>query len=258
MVIIKKLFSKFVEPANFSGDWVDQRQVHFWHDGHPIAVKYVVEKITATLLQRDQSDARQLSYCGCSDGSGTPREVCLRFEAVIDSRKLYSLQVKRSTPKKWASEAEHLRAAGRTMAFWSAKLFIASPDIAWSRASSALYDQCRRESLALEEVMANAVEDPAPIAALQKEVLDALRAGMGFFTANKEGGTHLFFNGRVFVRSDYGDEPNVNETYAADAAMVACLRRFFDWESRRDWYPHRPPELDVWKYIKGRLVQRHA
>ncbi len=99
------------------------------------------------------------------------------------------------------------------------------------------------------------VDDAAAIAALQSEVLAALRSGCGFTTAHKEGGTRLYFNGSVYVRSDYGDQPNTHEVYRDDAAMIRCLRNFYDWPARRDVYPLQPRELDVWNYIRGQLVR---
>jgi hypothetical protein len=110
--------------------------------------------------------------------------------------------------------------------------------------------------IAAEDAAARVVEDPVPVAAVQRQVLDALRAGMGFFTAGKEGGSHLFFDGQVYRRNDYGEEPNRSEVYADDAAMTACLRAFYDWDARRDAYPHPKPELDVWRYILGQLRPR--
>lgn len=100
-------------------------------------------------------------------------------------------------------------------------------------------------------------EDRA-VQGLQQEVLAAMRAGMGFATAHKEGGTHLFHDGRVFVRKDYGDQPNIRETYPSDEAFIQCLRQFHDWNARRDVYPDQPPELAVWQYIRSRLVRRRV
>jgi hypothetical protein len=31
--------------------------------------------------------------------------------------------------------------------------------------------------------------------------------------------------------------------FQTDEELLTCLRNFYDWESRRDTYPHRPPEL---------------
>ena len=72
-------------------------------------------------------------------------------------------------------------------------------------------------------------------------MIRGLRAGMRFSTAHKEGGTHLFFNGQVFLRSDYGDFSS-QKSYVDDAAMLECLRSFFDWDARRDLPLEHPTE----------------
>jgi len=41
--------------------------------------------------------------------------------------------------------------------------------------------------------------------------------------------------------------------FATDDEMLDCIRKFYDWDSRKDTYPHRPPELDVWKFIQRQL-----
>ena len=94
--------------------------------------------------------------------------------------------------------------------------------------------------------------DSAIIDALQRQVLAALRSGKKLSTAHKEGGTRLYFNGRVFKRSDYGEWTS-DETIADDAGMVTYLRKFFDWEARRDLGTDKPSEMQVWTHILSRL-----
>jgi len=36
--------------------------------------------------------------------------------------------------------------------------------------------------------------------------------------------------------------------------MFKDLREFYDWWSRRDTFPHRPPELDVWRFMLGQMT----
>jgi hypothetical protein len=96
-------------------------------------------------------------------------------------------------------------------------------------------------------------EDPAPIAAIQQDILAALRAGKVFRTAHKEGGSTIFFRGSSYRREDYGEEPD-RQTYPTEQALLVVLRNLYDWESRRHIYPHRPPELDVWNYIRNQLM----
>jgi hypothetical protein len=77
--------------------------------------------------------------------------------------------------------------------------------------------------------------------------------GKRFATAHHEGGTRLYFKGTKFVREDFGLEESLTE-FSTDGEMLTCLRNFYDWESRKGTYPHRPPELDVWKFIQRELM----
>jgi hypothetical protein len=239
--------SKFAKPSGLTGDWVTQSQLHFWHDDNPFAVKQLIEKMTRFLLQREAA-AEGLAYAGGTPSYPEPRAVRLVFEAVIGGRKLYGLTIVSTSARNWVTEENHLKAHNRVTAFWSGKLQV-TQDFDVSAASQAAFEECKRESIALEAVP---VEDPAPIQAVQKEILAALRAGKEFRTAHHEGGTQLFFDGKAFVRSDYGEDPKT-ETFAGDAAMIACLRSFYDWEARRDTHPNKPPELAIWKYIQNQL-----
>lgn len=71
----------------------------------------------------------------------------------------------------------------------------------------------------------------AAISAVQQEILAALRAGAEFRTAHKEGGTTIRWQRGRFVRQDYGDWSERAE-YTDEAAFLAFLERFFEWESR--------------------------
>jgi hypothetical protein len=243
------------EPSSLTGDWTDWQQIRFWHDGDPLDAKYFVEKVTGVLLSRDAS-LPVLTYRGMSSAGGDSRSVWLRHEAVIDARNLYSLDYECKAQRKWISEERFQIEAERRFAFLCSKLEVARK-IDWSEASAALLDQRRSESIDREESEASVIEDPVPVAAMQRAVLDALRNGMGVFTAHKEGGTHIFFDGTAFRRLDYGEEPNADETYSTDEAILSCLRQFFDWEARRPVYPHQPSELAVWTHVMSRLIPRN-
>lgn len=238
---------------NHKGEWLDRRQFYFWHDQNPFAVKYLIEKMTGALLRRDDGEVDGLTYAGISDTGNRKCAIRLRFQAVIGSRNLYSLQLDSTAPRKWVAEEAFLRDTNRAYEYWSAQMEIAEGEIEWASAQPALHIQRRQECLDLESAAAAKVEDPAPIAAIQKAVLDSLRAGKVFRRAHKEGGTILSFRGSSFIQTNYGEEPG-KVTYASGDEMLVCLRNFFDWESRRDMYPHRPPELEVWQYIQRQLM----
>jgi len=76
---------------------------------------------------------------------------------------------------------------------------------------------------------------------------------MSFRTVHHEGGTTFRFDGKDFVRSTYGVEES-KRMFATEEEMFKDLREFYDWWSRRDTFPHRPPELDVWRFILGQMT----
>jgi len=43
---------------------------------------------------------------------------------------------------------------------------------------------------------------------------------------------------------------------ADEASMIDALRRFYDWDTRQDMDPHAKPEIEVWRYIRGKLRPR--
>jgi hypothetical protein len=252
-----------------TGDWMDRRETYFWYDRTPFQTKYDLEKLTGILLPLDRSSEDKLVYRGSSVTGVTARKLEIRFEAVLprvpyilkpptelrEYRNLFLLRVETSAPKKWHTEEELKASAAKTFDYWTLRLPCGSQTINWADASREFYEQQAKEAIDYELELAGRVEDPNPIIALQKTVLAALRDGKQFRTAHKEGGTILFFNGKNFVREEYGEDPSVTE-FASDEQMIECIRRFYDWDSRKETYPHRPPEVEVWMYIQGQLWPR--
>jgi hypothetical protein len=227
----------------------------FWHEKPPFEVKREIEKLTGTLLTRDPASTDKLLYKGSLRGLHE-FELELRFEAVLP-RVPYVMR-----PPTERREFRNLyvfrllgsgESARRSFDHWTLRLQCCPPVRDLSDHSRTFYDQQVRESIEHEEAEARRVEDPDPIIALQKKMLAALRDGRQFRTSHHEGGTILYFNGKTFLREDFGEYPDVKE-FATDAEMIACIRAFFDWESRRETYPHKPPELDVWKFIERQLL----
>lgn len=249
---------KFSKPTDEVGDWLFERSVLFDHDNSPTAMKYAVEKATSQLLQREPQGITSpvLRYAGTSGAGGNPSTVRLELVAIDGARHLYRFTSESSAPRRWEESQRFTAECERRFAHWCGKLRIVANERAWPSARSASFERYVKEVVAAEDDAARVVEDPAPVVALQHEVLDALRGGMGFFTAGKEGGSHLFFDGSVFRRNDYGEAPESSVVFSDDASMIECLRRFYDWESLHDSYPHPKSELEVWRYIHGQLRPR--
>ena len=234
-------------------NWTMDYTAFFWRSSGPYKVKWDVESAMGVLLARDEGGASRLGYSGSNRPPTLGHDVGLRFEAALPDGNWYRLSIVSWVPKTWYTEAEFRAYAERGFQHWT-QVLKASPEPGpLESASRALYDSRVREAVE-EERLANQPEDMAPVRVIQQDVLAALRNGRSFRTAHHEGGTDLGFNGKNFFRSTYGVEESLVE-FSSDDEMIDCLRQFYDWDSRKGTYPHRPPELEVWEFIRGQLRQ---
>lgn len=249
---------KFGQPTDAVGDWHFERSVLFEHENAPTTMKVAIEKMTLHLLHREPQGitAAALCYVGTSGAAGNPSTVRVELVAIDGARYLYRLTSESTAPRRWNENRRFTADCERRLAHWCGQLRIVANASAWPGAPRASLEKYVMDVVAAEDAAAVVVEDPAPVLALQREVLDALRGGMRFSTSGKEGGSQLFFDGSVFRRSDYGDGPDLSAVYADDASMIDCLRLFYDREAQRDSYPHPKPEREVWRYIRGQLRPR--
>jgi hypothetical protein len=188
-------------------------------------------------------EAGRLSFSGTMDQSGSPFWFLLRFDAATAWTNHYTLRIRTS----WADQPDDRHEASRRSAegwigLWTGSYAVeAAPS---PSGSAERYARLAEEALAAEAALTD-------VPTIQRAVLDAVRAGATPSTAHKEGGTILRWNGRRFERSDYG-EWTAHETFTDDAAFLAFLRRFWDWETTRHAAPAKPTETVVWRLILRR------
>lgn len=218
------------------------------------AFKHRLEKRTATLLERDTAAGDVLAYRG--DNSAAPNRYRLELTLLgaAEDKLLFRLHLLATAPRQWV-EAEKLQQdAARTFDYWLRETAWTTDKPAWQGAPEAYR---RAMAIAVDAVDKEAEdrrrrEDRSGVAEIQKEILTGLRNGLRFSTAHKEGGTNISFQSGMFVRQDFG-ESEERVTFRAEGEFLEFLRRFYDWEARREIYPHPPLELDAWKYILARL-----
>jgi hypothetical protein len=238
---------------NETENWTQDYSTYFWSSNDPFEVKFEVEKIMGLLLARVPAQIPQLTYSGSDDPPYIGRKVQLRFEAALPDGNWYSLHVTAWVPRTWYTEAEFRGNADRAFGHWIRNLQTAPTVGPLDAASQELYDQRVREAGDKETRRANEKEDPAPVTALKQEILTALRNGMSFRTAHHEGGTSISFDGKAFVCSEYGEVESLKILGTDDEALDR-IKLLYDWESRKGSFPHRPPELEVWEFIRRRLI----
>jgi hypothetical protein len=234
-------------------NWTRDYSTYFWSSSDPFEVKFEIEKTIGLLLTGDKAEIGKLTYSGSDNPPFIGRNVQLRFEAALPEGNWYSLHVAAWVPRTWYTEAEFLGNADKAFATWIHNLQTA-PALGPLEASRELYDQRVRDAVDKETRRANEKEDMAPVEALKQEILAALRNGMSFRTAHHNGGTSIYFDGKAFVRSEYGELESLEVLGTEDEALKR-IRDLYDWESRKDTYPHPPPELEVWRFIQRQLVE---
>ena len=227
--------------------WEKRYQTRFRQAGGPFEVKFETEKTTGILLSREEGEI--LAFAGKS--AVPPNEYSLRltFDAAERDRNLYGLTLVARAAKEWTTEDQFLRYADRAFEYWSGKLRRDAEAVA---ADPVLYAARVEEYLAKERAAAAVVEDEAAIAGVQQRILDATRGGKRFGTAHHEGGTNIFFARDTWVEETFGEEQR-REVFRNEQEFLKRLRNFYDWDSRKDTYPHRPPELKVWEFIEKQL-----
>lgn len=203
------------------------RQFHF-RDRRPLhEIQFAVERELMTLL-RPLPESSGLEFQASSKSNGVPYRVLLRLTAALPSTNCYLLQFE---------AAEHDLSP--------------APPQSWGKAMDGWVNLwCRdfESALQLAEQARAAEAHLTDVPAVQRAILEALRQGATYATAHKEGGTNIAYQRGRFVRVDYGESPS-REEFHDEAAFLAFLRKFYDWETSRSCYPEKIPEYDAWKLI---------
>jgi hypothetical protein len=233
-------------------NWTKDYLTYFWSSSDPFEMKFEIEKTTRMLLARDLAEAVKLTYAGSDNPPVIGRDVQLRFEAALPKGNWYSLHLAAWVPRTWYTEPEFLGNADNSFGYWIHNLQTAPTLGLLDAASQELYDQRVHDAVDKEVKRAGEKEDPAPAEAAKQEILAELRNGKSFRTAHHEGGTTIYFDGKTFVHSTYGEEESLT-VLGTDEEALASIRQLYDWESRKGSFPHPPPELEVWQFIQRQL-----
>ena len=226
--------------------WQRDYEALFVDKSRPLDVKFRVEKATGCLLERDGREEPRIVFRGSSPPPDFAKTITVTLLAAEPGRGLYSFHCQASVTSQWTTEERFQAATDRAFDYWCGKLQVSTERFAGDHG---VYEEWLRDTI--ERESQKAPEDTEAIAAVQQEIVAALKRGMRFATAHKEGGSTIGFHLGGFYREDYGEDPASIRYSEAD--FLTAIRSFYDWDSRRDHYPHRPPELDVWKFILGQL-----
>jgi len=239
---------------NDSENWTREYSTYFWSSRDPFEMRFETEKTLGLLLARDEAQTERLVYSGSDNPPSIGRDVRLCFEAALPKGNWYSLQVTAWVPKSWYTVTEFQSYADKAFEHWTSNLQTAPTLGLLGGASQELYAQRIHDAVEEEARRASEKEDPLPVTALKHQILEDLRNGASFRTAHHEGGTTISFDGKAFIRSEYGEQTS-SKVLSTDEETLDCIEALYDWESRKGTFPHRPPELEVWRFIQRQLTK---
>jgi hypothetical protein len=220
-------------------------EVHFRDSRPPHEIQFALER-ALTLLLSPTVEGDTLVFRAASKVNGAPHEFTLRFEAALPAHNAYSFRAAVSLDGVAAADRDsRAKSLASWFGVWTGGFgpAEATPPGASSR------DHYR----ALTGRALNAEAHLTTVATVQQAILAGLRAGATYSTAHKEGGTVIRYSWGHFQRADFGESSD-SERFISEAAFLAFLRKFYDWETSRHIYPEKVPELVAWKLML-RLLQ---
>ncbi len=220
------------------------RVLHFVDTSPPHLVQFNLERKLMVLFTASM-DGIQLRMNATADVNGARYDFEVRLLAALTSDYHYSLRTEAS----WADSDPKLHDYFRKTSdgwfkMWTRELRSAAPpDL-----SHNLVERYQKESTAA--LLAQRQRDS--VAAVQCAIVEGMKRGGTYGTSHKEGGTNIYWRVDRFVRSDYGDYPDLQH-FTSEAAFLHMLWNFCQFDVRRHAGKQGQSELEAWKLILRRM-----
>lgn len=220
------------------------RLLHFVDELPPHQVQYSLERELMVLFVAGM-DGPQLRMMATADVNGAPYTFELRFLAVIESSYYYSLR----TEVSWAdADPKHHAYFRKTSDSWFkmwTRILRSTPPPDGTQNLLERYERITEEALLAQQQLDS-------IAALQNAIVEGMKQGGTYGTSHKEGGTNIYWRVDRFVRSDYGDYPDL-KNFTSEADFLKMLWNFCQFDVKRHAGKQGLSELDTWKLILRRM-----
>lgn len=214
--------------------------LHFRDRRLPHEVQFALEREIMTLFTVTLEEGRP-KWRARANVNGATYDFELQFVAAQPSWNRYSLGIEVSWPAQPAPDHDYFRKTSASwIRLWTGELTPANP-VAAGEVLTARYRSLAQAALDAEAPLGS-------VAAVQQAILAGLKCGGHYATSHKEGGTHIAWQTDRFVRSDHGDNPD-HKSYTDEAAFLAMLRQFCNFEVTRHAGREQRSELDTWKLI---------
>lgn len=218
--------------------------MHFQDARAPQEILAVVERDIMKVFSTSTKEGKLIYSTGAKINGATYQfELC--FEAAWPQTNAYSLRVDAAWSEMPAQHHDYYRKSTDSWVKFWVRDFKEGDSMAAGAGSAERYAKIRNEAMEAESQLNS-------VTAIQQAIVAGMKRGETFSTAHKEGGTIFKWAGMQFIRSDYGDFPDL-KTFANEAEFLKALRQFYDWQTFSAVHPHKPPELDVWRLILRKL-----
>lgn len=221
-----------------------KRLLHFQDKRPPHEVQFALEREFRTLFTAAMDDGR-LIMSAKTNVIGAHYCFELRFEAALILKNCYSLRIEVSWAEQAATHHDYYRKTSDSrFSLWTRDLMAANPPGEGEGSA----DRYRK----LSEAALKAEAHLDSVAAIQQAIVAGIKHGGSYGTSHKEGGTNIFWRNGEFVRSDYGDYPDLKR-FTDEAEFLKMLRQFCQWDVTHDAGTEQHSDFDVWKLILRRL-----
>ena len=218
--------------------------LHFRDPRPPHEIQFALERDLMTLFTAMVTHG-QLHLRAKANVNGADYEFELCFLAALPAENYYLLRTDVSWPSPSSANDDYFRKTSNSwIQLWTRELTPANPP-APDSGSTEIYEQLCQTALKAEAHLDS-------VAAIQQAVIAGLKRGGSFANSHKEGGTNITWRIDRFVRSDYGDDPDLKE-YRDEAEFLAMLRQFCSFDLTRHAGREPRSELDSWKLILRRM-----
>ena len=201
---------------------------------------------TLLALFRPAREGAKLVWRGSKGNALCVYSFELRFECAFPIEFCYTFRAIGSWANAHVKYQDYYRQSSQSwFTYWTQPFAPAQvPDPA--DCSTQLYERAEQQALNAESYLVDEYS-------VQQAILAAMRNGARFFTAHKEGGSNIRWDGTHFGRYDYGESNDI-QTFPDDPTFLAFLRDFYRPQLNLDAIPSPLPEFDAWKLIL-RLMQ---
>jgi hypothetical protein len=220
------------------------RVLHFSDRRPPHVLQFWLERELTTLFVA-RMDGQQLQMTATAHVNGARYDFELRYVAALKRANHFSLRTEASWADSDKSYHDYFRKTSDSwFQMWTRELQSATPpDL-----KENLVERYELECTATLE----AQQRLDSVAAVQRAIVEGVKAGGTYGTSHKEGGTNIYWRVDRYVRSDYGDYPDL-KNYMSDAEFLQMLWNFCQSEATRHAGKQGLSELDTWKLILRRM-----